>query len=48
MLEKKDDVVLALVINVGFATRRGRIIRKIRTKVSKIPQIFKRAMMFLG
>ena len=47
MLEKKGDV-LALVVNIGYATRRGRIIRKILARVVKTPDCFWKAMQFLG
>lgn len=31
---EKRDTVLALVVNTGYTTRRGRIIRKILTRVA--------------
>lgn len=34
IMQKKTDV-LALVVNTGYTTRKGRIIRKILTKVPK-------------
>lgn len=46
MVEKRDTV-LALVVNTGYTTRRGRIIRKILTRVSKTSEIFKSALYFL-
>ena len=46
MLEKKGDV-LALVINTGYTTRRGRIIRKILTKVQTKSDLFQKALLFL-
>lgn len=36
-----------MVINIGYATRRGRIIRKILSRVTKTPDLFWKAMMFL-
>ena len=46
VLEKRGDT-LALVINIGYATRRGRIIRKILARVTKTPDCFWKAMIFL-
>lgn len=38
---------MALVINIGFATRRGRIIRKILTRIPVSSDLFKKAFIFL-
>lgn len=38
---------LALAVNVGYASRRGRIIRKILTKVPRQPEIFSKLIYFL-
>ena len=45
VFEKKGNVI-ALVVNTGYTTRRGRIIRKILNKVPKTAQIFKSALLF--
>jgi cation-transporting P-type ATPase 13A2 len=36
-----------VVVNIGYATRRGRIIRKILTRVPKVPDFFLLAVYFL-
>jgi cation-transporting ATPase 13A2 len=36
-----------MVVNIGYGTRRGRIIRKILTRVTKAPDFFKTALIFL-
>lgn len=36
-----------VVVNIGYATRRGRIIRKILTRVPKVPDFFLSAVYFL-
>ena len=36
-----------MVINIGYATRRGRIIRKILSRESQTPDFFWKAMIFL-
>lgn len=46
MLEKKGNV-MALVVNIGYTTRRGRIIRKILTKVPARSDLFNKALLFL-
>lgn len=46
MLEKKGEV-LALVVHTGYATRRGRIIRKILTKLPVKSDLFRKALLFL-
>lgn len=45
---EKRDKVLAVVINVGYASRRGRIIRNILNKVYTFPQIFIKTMLYFG
>jgi magnesium-transporting ATPase (P-type) len=47
VLEKKGDV-LALVVNIGYASRRGRIIRKILARSVKTPDSFWKAIQFLA
>jgi magnesium-transporting ATPase (P-type) len=38
---------LAVVVNVGYGTRKGRIIRKILNRVPIMPDFFKTALIFL-
>jgi F0F1-type ATP synthase membrane subunit c/vacuolar-type H+-ATPase subunit K len=37
---------LALAVHVGYGSRRGRIIRKILTKITKQPESFKKLIIF--
>jgi magnesium-transporting ATPase (P-type) len=47
MVKTKKEGVLAMAVNVGFGSRRGRIIRKILTKRPKQPEFFKKMIYFL-
>ena len=46
VLEKSSDIK-AIVINTGFTTKRGRIIRKILNQVNKEPKIYRTALVFV-
>ena len=46
MLESRSNSRV-VVINTGYGTRRGRIIRKILTRVSKKPEFYHKALIFL-
>lgn len=43
---EKRMTSLALVVNVGYASRRGRIVRKILTKTIGFTEVFKKCMIF--
>lgn len=45
-VETMKDGTLALVVNVGYGSRRGRIIRHILTKVAKEPEFFRKIILF--
>lgn len=42
----KEDT-LALAVHVGYASKRGRIIRKILTKTTRLPEFFKKLIVFM-
>lgn len=46
VLESREESRV-VVVNIGYATRRGRIIRKILTRVPKVPDFFMSAVYFL-
>ena len=45
-LETMKESALAVAINIGYGSRRGRIIRHILTKVTKQPEFFNKIIMF--
>jgi magnesium-transporting ATPase (P-type) len=47
VLETKKGHTFAIVINTGFATHRGRIIRKILNRTVKDPDILRTTMVFV-
>ena len=47
MVETVKEGTLALAIHVGYASKRGRIIRKILTKVASPPDFFKKLIFFM-
>lgn len=46
-MKTRREGSLALAVNIGFASNRGRIIRKILTKKAKQPDLIKKLMYFL-
>jgi cation-transporting P-type ATPase 13A2 len=46
-VETAKENTLAMAVHVGYASRRGRIIRKILTKVSRQPEFFKKLIYFM-
>ena len=46
VLESREESRV-VIINIGYATRRGRIIRKILTRVPKVPDFFMSTVYFL-
>lgn len=47
MVQTVKEDTLALAVNVGFTSRKGRIIRKILTHVSKQPEFFMKIIYFM-
>lgn len=45
-VETKKEHTLAVAVNVGYGSQRGRIIRKILNKQSKQPQFFQKVIWF--